>query len=275
MGDFDSGEPNISSDSSSVIPMSDPTPVSTANTPQEFSFKWNDREIKAPQDKMLQWASQGYDYGQRVNQLKAEQDKFNSERQTWEQGTTRYREVDEFAKTNPEWWAHVEKSWADREQRLDPNADPIAAELSELKNHLKELKEFKENYTSEQKQKAQQENDKQLNDEISGIQKSYPQLDWTGVDDSGLTLEMRVLNHAQQNGISNFRAAFRDYNHDRLMQLTQSQQRESEVREGQQAKKSGFLGVSPTPKKGLSQAQNVKGKSYGDLLKEAKAELGI
>ncbi len=96
-----------------------------------------------------------------------------------------------------------------------------------------------------------------------------------GVDETGLTLEMRVLNHAQENGINSFRAAFRDFNHEKLVAIAASKAREDATKKRQMDAKNGLLGVSSTPMKGVQSAQNVKNKSYNDLVNEAKAELGI
>jgi hypothetical protein len=262
-----------SSTGSTNIPMSAPTPASepTAQAPQEFEFKWRDRTIKAPLDKLTTWASQGYDYGQRVQELKAERDAFEKQRQ----GYSRYEEVDAFARENPEWWQHVEQQWEARQQQSQRQAGQESDPVAQMRAEIAELRNFRDEMVSERKNREVQEQDKQLNDEISQIQKQHSSLDWTGVDDEGLTLEMRVLRHAQQNGIHSFRAAFRDFNHDRLIEMSRLDAKEKAIADRKTAAKQGLLGRSNTPVKGLSSAQNIKSKSYNDLMAEGLAELGI
>jgi hypothetical protein len=124
---------------------------------------------------------------------------------------------------------------------------------------------------AEQKQKE----DAALDSEVSKIMEQHKDLDWTSADESGFTLEQRVLKHANDTGINSFRAAFRDYNHDQLLKLAELRARESAMLERQKVTKNGLLGQSPTPKKGLQTAENVKGKSYNNLVSEALNELGI
>lgn len=262
-----------SSTGSTNIPMTAPTPASEppAPAPQEFEFKWRDRTIKAPLDKITTWASQGYDYGQRIQELKSERDAFEKQRQ----GYSRYEEVDAFARENPEWWQHVEEQWNARQQQSQSQAGQSDDPVAQLKAEIAELRTFRDEIISERKNREVQEQDRQLNEEISQIQKQHSTLDWTGVDDEGLTLEMRVLRHAQQNGIHSFRAAFRDYNHERLLEQAKLEAKESAVKDRKTAAKQGLLGRSSTPVKGLTSAQNIKTKSYNDLMAEGLAELGI
>lgn len=264
---------------SSDIPMSDApaaqeAPATANQQPQEYEFTWNGKQIKAPVDKLTKWASQGYDYAQRMEEFKRQQADFESQRQQYEPKLNRYKEVDEFASKNPDWWNHVEKTWAERQQALDPS-NPVAGELQQLKSELQEFKQFKEQLIQEKTQAQQRQEDEALEGEISQMRNMHKDLDWTGVDESGLTLEMRVLKHAQQTGINSFRAAFRDYNHDQLMKSAELKAREAAVLERQKVVKSGLLGQSPTPKKGIQSAENVKGKSYSNLVQEALSELGL
>lgn len=264
---------------STDIPMND-TPATEATaqpsnqTPQEYAFTWNGKEIKAPVDKLTKWASQGYDYAQRMEAFKQQQADFESQRQQFEPRLNLYKEVDEFANKNPDWWKHVEASYKERQQALDPS-NPIASELSQLKSELSELKTFREQLAQEKMAERQKAEDAALDSEVSQIRAQHKDLDWTGVDDTGLTLEQRVLKHAGDNGINSFRAAFRDYNHDQLMKLTELRARESAMLERQKVVKSGLLGQSPTPKKGIQSADNVRGKTYNNLVSEALTELGL
>lgn len=242
-------------------------------TAQEYEINWNGKQIKAPIDKLQKWASQGYDYAQRMEEFKRQQAEFEQSRQQWEPKVNRYSEVDQFAAKNPEWWAHVEKSWQERQQALDPE-NPIASELNAVKSELQELKKFREELATEKQTERQRQEDSALENEISEMRKQHKDLDWQSVDDDGMTLETRVLKHATQNGINSFRAAFRDYNHDRLVEIAAMTAKEAAIKERKAASKAGLIGYSTTPTKGI-QATDVRGKSYNQLAQEALKELGI
>lgn len=260
----------------SGIPMTSEETTSDAQAvqsqPTEFEFTWNGKQIKAPQDKMTKWASQGYDYAQKMQDFNQRQAEFDKRSQGLESKLSRYGEVDQFATKNPDWWAHVEKSWQERQQALDPS-NPIAGELSQIKNDVNEIKQFKEQLALEREQARIRQEDEQLDNQIQEVKKQYSYLDWSSVDADGKTLDTRVIEHASNNGINSFKAAFLELNHDHLMQLAESRARESSTKERQLQSKLGLLGRTPTPRKGLTVAENVKSKSYNDLTQEALAEL--
>jgi hypothetical protein len=277
--DVDSVLAGIESPSSGV-PMtsepvsSEPPPQEAKTTSQEFEINWNGKQIKAPLDKLTKWASQGYDYAQRMEAFKNQQTEFENTRQQFEPKLKQYSEVDEYASKNPEWWDHVTKSWQERQQALDPS-NPIAGELQSVKQELQELKKFREQLTHEKSAEAQRVDDERLDSEISQLREQHKDLDWNSVDETGFTLESRILKHATENGINSFRAAFRDYNHDRLVEMASLKAKEDAVKERQKSEKAGLLGYSKTPRSGIQGAADVKGKTYSQLAQEALQELGL
>lgn len=262
---------------STNIPMSSPAPEAPPQEAkaqaQEYEITWNGKQIKAPVDRLKQWASQGYDYAQRMEAFKAEQAKFNESRQQFDSRLQRYHEVDQFAQKNPEWWSHVESTWQNRQQALDPE-NPLVNELMSVKSQLADIVKFKEELSSQQAMEKQKQEDEVLNKEVDELRSTYKDLDWASVDENGFTLEQRVLQHAVNTGINSFRAAFRDYNHDQLVKIAELRAKESAMQERQKAAKLGLLGRTPTPTKGI-QATEVKGKTYNNLVQEALGELGL
>ena len=77
-------------------------------------------------------------------------------------------------------------------------------------------------------------------------------------------------------GVSNakgFKAAFRDYMHERLVKDAELKGKESAQQEIQRRNKLGLLGTTPTPLKTIQPAVNLKDKSYEELAREALQEL--
>lgn len=249
-------------------PKPDPEEAAKSQAAQEYELNVNGQIVKAPIDKLKQWAQQGYDYPQKMAELNKRQAMIDS----LEKQYSPYKMIDEYAKTNPEWWQTVQSQFeATRAPVQHPqgNIDPVVQEK------LQALEQFKQQYEAEREAKAREQQDSALTNEVQTIRKEFSNLDWSSLDQSGYSLEQRVLKHAMDNNIASFRAAFRDYNHENIVRLAQEKAKESLAKDTQKRTKLGLLGTSPTPTKGLSEAQGAKGKSYNDLLNEAKAELGI
>jgi FtsZ-binding cell division protein ZapB len=248
----------------------------TAKAAQEYAIKHKGQEIKAPLEKILQWAQLGYDHPQKAqewNQTKAKLDEYvkkEAQFKEYEQKWAPYKEVDEFATKNPDWWAQVQKNYQEKISQAQSNP-----EIAALKNELNELKEFKNSLTQKEQSQKVQEEDKQLSSEVEQIRKTYSNFDFDAPDQDGFTLEMKVLKHAEENGIKSFKTAFRDYCHDQLMSKAEEKGKETISKEVQKRTKLGILGETSKPTKGLKVAEQVGKKSYDDLLNEAKEELGL
>lgn len=274
----------VENGSSRNIPMEAPKadPVAAAATPaptiSDFEFEYNGKQIKVPyQDpKVKTWAAQGYDYSQKMAQ-------FNQQKAEFEKSFSPYKLIDDFAKQNPDWWEHVEKSYQARKQSgatpnasANPDLQALTAQIkAELENELKPIKDnFEQTKLKEQQAKIQSE-DQALENEIKSIREQYKDLDWDTKDQTGQSLEMKVVKHAIDNDIKNFRAAFRDYNHENLIKRAQESGKSLQTKELQKRTKLGIIGESSTPKKGINPAEGVKNKSYNDLLRESLEEAGI
>jgi len=226
-----------------------------------------------------QWAQQGYNYSQKMAELKAQREQLETEFSQKEQEITsrlnQYSQVDQYARENPEWWNHVEQSWQSREaptQNLDPNIQQV---LEPLQQELQGLKSFVNEYQKQQLEAQAAQQDEALNQEITELGKRFPEVDFSAKDQGGQSLELAVLKHAEEKGISSFSAAFYDYYHPNLEKLYEARGRSAVEKDLQQRKAQGLLGKSQAPMKGIEQAANVKSKSWKDLTNEALQELGL
>lgn len=280
--DVDSLIESVEGSSNQDRAMSAPEPAAPApQTVAELEFTYGDKAIKAPftDPRVKQWAAQGYDYSQRMAKFNETQAQKEAEWKEREAKYSPYKQIDEYAQQNPDWWKHVESTWQSRAQAAAGAAADAQSKgfdlPPEVKAEIESLKKFKSDFEAEKAAQREQAEDGKLQGEIQSIRKDYANLDWNTPDSNGQTLEKRVLKHAMENGISNFRAAFRDYNHEKLLELHEHKGRENAIKDVQKRTKLGLLGESSAPRKGLAQAENVKNKSYGDLEREALEELGI
>ncbi len=269
----DAGRPMTGGDAAPAA--QSPAATSAADWRQSFDWSIDHNGQKVSPDsaeKAKTWLSLGHNYSQRAAELNKSQAEMARERQQLQdkyKGYDRFSEVDQYARQNPDWWKHVQSSFEQRGMHgVDPNLAPILQRLQQTEQFVQTLEQ-------QRAQEAQTKEDQALEAEIGEIRKSYPKIDLNSVDETGRSLEYRVLKHANDSGIRSFRAAFRDYLHDRLVSEAQVQGREAIAKDKQVQTRQGVLGRTPAPTKGLNGAVNVRGKSYDQLTQEALAELGI
>ncbi len=256
-----------------------PAPVAAAPTPtpaESFTLKVNGQDIQATRDQMVQWAQLGRNYPQRVEQVKAQvRQEIEAQFAKDRDAIGSYKKIDEYAQQNPQWWSFVENQY---QQALQNGTLANAPSLPpEFKKEFDELKGWKQGIESKLSEAQQQAEDEQLNTSIRAIRDEYPTLAWDQVDENGHNLETRVILHAQQKGIGDFGAAFRDMNFSELIKLKTEHALMEQQRAAAARRKQGIIGSKPTPTakqegQGPSRAQ-IKKSSYGDLAKMAIAEI--
>lgn len=243
-----------------------------------YEFNHNGKPIKATRDELVKWAQQGYDYPQKMqllNQTKAQMEKHFQE---WESKWTPYKQIDEWAAKNPDQWKALEQSW--RSGQYNPAAtqsnqnDPYAPKFQSLEQKLAQIEQFTQTQMAKEQTENQKRLDEKLDQDVKSIREQYKDLDWSNLDETGKTLEQKVLEHASQNGIANFKTAFRDFYHDQLIERAGAQAKLNISKGIQSQTKLGVLGTSPTSqKRGLTETKDPRKQSYEELAKEGLAEL--
>jgi hypothetical protein len=243
------------------------TPPVQAQTPPtteaEHAFTWNGREIKAPLSQILKWASQGYDYPQKM----AEINKLKEQLTPLEQ---QYKPIDEWVKNNPDKWEKLQAViHAEKEGITDlPPNHPLLQKLSKFESFMTQMEQEKE--IAEQKAW-----DQKLDQEIQSIQEKYKDLDWKTVDQEGRNRVQNVLLHANQNGHRSFKSAFLDLYHEDLVKSAETKALEQFNANKERQSKAGLLATKQAPTKGALSNYYDKNKSYEALAREALDELGI
>lgn len=255
-------------------PAAAPAPVS------EFEFSHRGQQIKVKPDdpRFQQWLSKGYDYDTHISQVKQEREAFERQRKEWEQSWSPYKEIDEYARSNPEWWAHVDQQFQQRGAPQQPQVDPsvqayLDQKLGPLMQDIPALKQYLHKAQTEELEKQQASEDAQLAQSIKSLQEKYSGLDFAAKDESGLSLEQRVLNHAMEHGFPTFRGAFLDYYSDHLEQQAEARGREAMMKEAEKRKKLGLLDDSSPASKSVTPFPAGKPRSWHDPSLSADAIL--
>ncbi len=260
---------------------SDSSPIQDAQPPapvDEFELTVGGKQIKAKRDQLMQWAQQGYSAPGKISQLTKEIEAHKKWRSEFEPKYSEYQKkydpVDEYVKQNPQFWDHVLKSYEQRNQVLGDQNNPLAPIVTDLQRQVQELIQHKNQFEETQAKTRATQEDQEYNQGLSQFKKDYPDIDFDTPDEEGKSLEYKVLEHAQNEGIKNFKTAFRDFYHDELLKREASKAKENLTREKQKNTKLGILGVTPMPTKGRS-TKSIRESSYDDLANEALQEFGI
>lgn len=240
-----------------------------------YEFVHNGKTIQAPRDQMIKWAQMGYNYPQRAQQLNQQLQQWEQQKSAWEKDWGVYKQVDQWAKQNPDQWQRIQQGLEAPEPQA-PQHDPYASKFKQLESKLSATEQFIQAQMAEKQQATRAQEDQKLNQEITSIRDQYKDLEWDTPDQDGKSLEHRVLEHAEKLGIPSFDAAFKHLLHDQLVARAQNFGKQTVAKNIQQQTRMGVLGKSPTPAtKGFSQPKDIQNQSYESLLQEALSELGM
>jgi len=248
-------------------------PVAPPVPSTDFEFTHNGKQIKATKDAIIKWASQGYDYSQKMADFNKRLSDVDARYSQAEQLKTTYGPVDEWVKGNPDKWDALQKAIQNTEAS---GANPqLLSKLQTLEQQVLQANQFIEASKQREEEQKKAQEDSALDTEMKSIQEKYKDLDWKTVDESGRGLEAKILDHAVQNGINSYKAAFHDLLSDELTKLAEARGRESLNKERQVKQAGGVVGKTSQPTKGITKTNGVKSKSYDDLAEEGLRELGI
>ena len=259
---------------------SEPAPSEPApSEPQLFEYQSNGKVIKEDLDTILKRASMGYNYAQHMNEFKQKQTEFEQRWQQAQELENQWKPYVEYAQQNPDWANHWKQAYENRfnsfgaqqsEQPFSQSQQPLS-EVTALKSQLEELRHA---YEEDKRLRMTEQQDIELNNQIQSVMKEYPDIDFSYTDPAtGKSLEYQVLEHGSINGISSFRAAFRDFYHDQLIKNQVSKAKEMTAKELQKRQQKGFMSTSDTPQLVTNQPRNLKSMSYEQLIAQGMQDL--
>jgi hypothetical protein len=276
--DLDSIVAATETSTNNEIPMGETAPAEAApQAPQEYAFQHNGQEIKAPIDKVLRWAQQGYSAPQRIGELSQKLKDYEGKFKNYEGWEKTYAPIDKWAKENPDKWQALFDGW----QRAqfggvspDGNHTPPAALPKEVLDKLNQHDQFIQSQQQERAQERERRADHALDTEITSLRKQYSNIDFDAPDESGRTLEYRVLEHATRMGIPSFEAAFLHFNKAQLQQMYQGQGRERAAMSPQT--KDALLGKNLAAKgQGPQVSELIKGRNLDQIHELVLQEMGL
>ena len=222
---------------------------------------------KEPISLILKRAQMGYDYAQKQDGLKEREASVESRLAEANARFEKYAHLDDYAAQNPEWYDHWSNAYDQRaagdtgQEQPAVDFSPVMNEINALRNEFGGVKEF----VTQQQQSVE---DGKYWDEVKGVQKEFPDIDLKQADESGKTLEYKILQHAKDNGIGSFRVAFRDFYFDNLKSRMAEQAKQDLITKDKAMRKQGIVGVSTTPMLS-SKMPDLRNMNESDLLQAA------
>lgn len=282
-GEIPMGEPELSSGAPGAVDFSKIDPKLLMA--HELEYAAAGKTVKEPLEMILKRAQQGYDYAQKMEAYNRDVESWQQKIKAAESSASRFKDVNEYAEQNPEWAQWLQEQWSARQAQIqggvagDPN-DPFSQQISQaLSPILQKFGTLEERVSSILQEKVanqQKAEDQALDAEVKSIRDQYSNIDFDQRDEFGKSLESRIIEHGLKLGLKGegaFRAAFRDFYHDKLVSTATDKAKEAEAKKRAELKKQGFIGTTPTPTKGLRPAQSVRNKSYDELAMEGLQEL--
>lgn len=257
----------------------------------EDEITWRGEARKLHYNQIKNYAQQAYDYSEKMREFKLnqelnaretarQQEQFKKQQAEFESSLGAYKKVDEYAKSNPQWWNHVQSQYATLGQegnaaQVAPQIPPqIVQKLTEMEDYIRSQKE-REEIT------ARHKDDQSLDNDISQFRQANPGVDWdtpksfqTERGPVQMTLEKQVLQYMVDNKIGKFSAAARDFLWDDLTKKVEINAKEKVGKQIQHQNK--FGGGKPAKPTGtIGRVENPSQKSYDDISAEIIKEYGL
>jgi len=235
-----------------------------------IKYRASGRDLEEPLETVIQRAQRGYDYAQLVEKHKQRESSLGDRESQINEFAKKWQPYIDYASQNPQWAEHVRSSWESVAQPGQALSQAPQGQTGEIG----EIKAFIEQYKQEKELARQQQEDSALANQIDEIRREYPDVDF-GMSDpaTGETLEYKVLKHGQTNGITSFRAAFRDFYHDQLIEKAALKAKETVASTIQQRNRQGYVAESSTPLMGQQNQETPKRRNYFEAIMDGIKEI--
>ena len=245
-----------------------------------FTLKYKGEDIGMQDDKFKMYAQKGYDYEQKMHQLRVDRKMWNQEKERENSQYDELKQINEYTKSNPEFERLIKREWARiqgggspseqlQQQAGTQNLSPqIQAQMNSMIERLdRQDQDLRSRQTAEK--------EASIEGAIDSYKEKYEHFDWNTKDDFGQTLEDRITQHALDEGIRNFKTAANDLLHEEHMKRAQLSSKEQAGKELQKQHKMGLGKVTKESQLQAKPLEDVGKKSYTDIVAETLKEYGL
>jgi len=246
-----------------------------------FTLKYKGKDIGLQDEKFKMYAQKGYDYEQKMHQLRVDRKLWDQQKQKENSQYDELKQINEYTKSNPEFERLIKREWARIQGGGNPSEQLQAqpgqtqhlppAQQAQLNSILERLD--RQDAGLRERQRAEKE--ASIEGAIEGYKEKYSDFDWASKDELGQTLEDRITQHALDNEIKSFQTAANDMLFEEHVKRAQLNSKEKAAKELQKQHKMGLGKVTKESQLQATDVKNVRSKSYNDIVAETLAEYGI
>ena len=238
------------------------------------TINYKGKEVSLDDDRFISYAQKGFDYESKMHQQRVDRKLFEQERESFQNEFGQLKEINDYAKANPQFEALIQREWAKMQAGEGEPLDPLS-EVQVLQHQLRTLQEqvASQSQANENRRIAELEAGQET--AIANYKDKHSYLDWDAKDAEGTTLEDRISHAMLDNGVKNFSIMADHFLKDQLMKRNELESKAAAAKGIQNATKLGLGKVTPEPTLSVKPAESIRSKSYDQLTAEALKELGI
>lgn len=217
-------------------------------------YKANEKDIEEPIEVVLKRASQGYNYAQRMAELKSNEQNWQKQLEEHKSLADKYKDIDEYARQNPGWFDYWNQAYQTKDSfRAGNQPDQSGIDENQLTALLEQkLQPYKTMLEQQQQKIIQEKNaqeDAELDRQIDATRKQFPDIDFEATDpETGKNLMTKVYELMANNRINDFNLAYKVLDHDKIVARQIEKAKADLVKSEQAKRKAGYVDGNPAEK---------------------------
>ena len=228
----------------------------------QFKMKFRDKEIVPPtREQLVNWAQQGYGYSQRAAELNTREAALKK----LEESTGQYQKLAEAFDANPQFKQQIMKLYQDTisgaaaaqaagdQSGVQANNDILKQIQPLIQQAVAPFQQKAQQFDEFQKQMANRAADESLTKEMEALKEKYKEHDWNTEDEGGHTLMWRILNLANDKGLTDPEDGYRLYMFNNVAERSRADALRGEAKRIEEQKRLGVVSnghVIPQPASG-------------------------
>jgi len=239
-----------------------------------WSINYKGKDIPLDEKKYRDYAQKGYRFEDKMHQLRVDRKLFDQERAKREAEYKELQEINSYAKENPAFEQLIQREWAKIQAGGQLEVAPedrihiLEARLSQVLDRLdSQGKDIEARRIAEME--AKQEG------AIESYKDKYSSYDWVSKDDKGMTLEDRIMQACIDKGVKDFTIMADSFLLKEHLNRKTLEGKESAAKGIQKANQLGLGKITKESQLKVKKSEDIRNKSYDDLIAEGFQELGL
>lgn len=212
----------------------------------KLKYQASGKEVEESISDILKRASQGYHYSQRMSELKAQEQEWQRQIAESEAMADKYREIDQYARDNPEWFDYWNSAYQNRSLPVGSPEQVGGFDPAQITSLIdQKLAPFQETIQQQRERmetERRSQEDAQLDAQIQATYKEFGDVDFSATDpNTGQSLEHRVYQFMVDNGVNDFNQAYKMMDYDNILARRVEAAKADLVKQEQMKRKQGIV----------------------------------